>query len=94
MGQQGSGDLDSALSTFLSIPEKYPGQDMWVTTALYEAGHIHTQKEEYDQALGLYRRVLDRTSGDKKTSAKVKAKIAEVKKLKREESDSILPSLP
>ncbi|MFO8057171.1 MAG: tetratricopeptide repeat protein [bacterium] len=94
MGEQGSGNLDSALSTFLSIPEKYPGQDMWVTTALYEAGHIHTQKGEYDQALDLYRRVLARTSGDKKTSAKVKAKIAEVKKLKRQESDSILPSLP
>jgi|GEM_PF-5791300 len=95
MAEQGSGDLDAALHTFLEIPDKYPRQDMWVTTALYEAGQIYTRKGDYDRALEMYNRVLSRTKGDKKTTDKVKAKIAEVKKLKRLESGGkLLPSLP
>lgn len=94
MARQGSGDLDAALEVFLSLPDRYPGQGKWVTTGLYEAANVYVQKGEYDRALELYKRVLDRTRGDKRISDKVKAKIAEVKKLKRLKSDKVFPSLP
>lgn len=79
----GMGDLDGAIVVFMSVNEKYGDQGMWVTTALYEAAGVHAEKEEYDIALDIYQDVLRRSRSDKKTSARVKAKINEVKKLKK-----------
>jgi len=86
MVQRGSGDLDGALSTFLTVYEKYPDQGMWTTTALYEAAGVHQEKGEYDEALELYKKVLKMSKGDRRVTDRVKAKIAEVKKLKRLEN--------
>jgi TolA-binding protein len=82
MAQTGNGDPQAARQTFLALAQKFPDQGMWVTTALYEAAGISADMGDYDQALKLYNQVLARTKGDDKTSARVKAKIAEVKKLK------------
>jgi len=87
----GSGDSDGALEAFLHVSKKYPRQIMWRVTALNEAADIYVQKEEYDKALELYRRVLDMSKGDKKVTDKIKAKIAEVKKLKRLQSQVLNP---
>jgi tetratricopeptide (TPR) repeat protein len=80
---EGTGDLDNAYETFMSVLKKYSGQGMWVSTALYEAAGVKTKQADYDRALELYKQVLNMSKGDKKTSAKVKSKISEVKKLKR-----------
>jgi tetratricopeptide (TPR) repeat protein len=87
----GSGDSDGALDAFLHVSKNYPRQIMWRVTALNEAADIYVQKEEYDKALELYQRVLDMSQGDRKVTDKVKAKIAEVKKLKRLKNPIIKP---
>jgi len=84
MAQLGSGRRDAALETFLNVHSKYPDKAMWAATALYEAAGIYAEKKEYDQALELYRRVLKLARGDKSITGRVKAKMAEVKKLKRQ----------
>jgi len=93
MAEAGAGDGEAALDTFLGVADQYSDQGMWMTTALYEAAGICTEKGDYDRALELYRRVLNLSRGDKRTTDKVKAKIAEVKKLKRLQSKSPLPEL-
>jgi len=83
MVEEGTGDLDSALNTFLTVARKYSNQTMWATTALYEAAEVCMQKEDYDQALTYYQQVLDRSQGDKSITDKVKAKMAQARKLKQ-----------
>ncbi len=83
MIEEGTGDLDSALATFLAVDKNYRDQVMWATTALYEAAEVCMQKQDYDQALTYYQRVLDRSQGDRAVTDKVKAKMAQARKLKQ-----------
>lgn len=92
MVEEGSGDLDAALATFLAVAKKFPEQGMWVTTAIYEAAEVCVQKGDYEQALKYYQQVLDRSKGDKTTTDRVKAKMAEVRKLKQYKSPALNPS--
>ncbi len=81
--QEGTGDLDGAYDTFMSVQKNFSGQGMWVTTSLYEAAGVLVMKKEYDQALDLYRKVLNMSRGDQATSGKVKAKMEEVKAIQK-----------
>ncbi len=89
--QQGSGESGQALETFMSVAERYPEQNMWAATALYEAAGIHAENGEYDKALDLYKKVLRLAEGDRRTTARVKAKMAGVKKLKRLDNPVLRP---
>jgi tetratricopeptide (TPR) repeat protein len=92
MVEEGSGDLDAALATFLGVANKYPDQVMWTTTALYEAAEVCMQKGDYDQALKSYGQVLDRAKGNKNMSDQVKAKMAQARKLKQLQNPLFNPS--
>jgi tetratricopeptide (TPR) repeat protein len=82
MVEQGSGNYDKALTSYLKLANDYNDQGMWSTTALYEAAGIYAEKCDLDKSLELYRKVLFASKGDKARVDKVNEKINDLQKMK------------
>ena len=46
-----------ALTTYQQVASQFPQQPAWAITALFRAGELYEQGEQYDQAITMYQRV-------------------------------------
>ena len=55
--QQLQGDRQMALTSYHQVARQFPQQPAWAITALFRAGELYEQGEQYDQAMTMYQRV-------------------------------------
>jgi TolA-binding protein len=51
------GDVQMALQGYQQVARQYPKAQKWVLTALFRAGEIYEQQQQYSKAIGLYQQV-------------------------------------
>ena len=51
------GEAGVALKAYQQIASQYPAQQKWAFTALFRAGEIYEQLQQYAKAIGMYQRV-------------------------------------
>jgi len=52
------GEVRKALQAYQQIARQYPEAQKWVLTALFRAGEIYEQQQQYSEAIGLYQQVV------------------------------------
>ncbi len=77
-GDQASGQLDTALDSYLHLAWKYPQESMWALTAMYRAACIYESKEQYKPAASLLSTVVKNAATAKQREA-AKAKLESIK---------------
>lgn len=82
------GDYQQALLEFLKVPYlvSKQGRIDWIATAFYMAGQSYEKMSKFDEAIGMYQQIIDRSGIDATFKAGARKEIDRVKTLLRKSS--------